>query len=60
VRKLIAAAACAAALALAGSAATEMASAPTVDLASNEVAVEGITLDHEGFCTDDWCRPAGT
>jgi hypothetical protein len=53
VRTLIAAA-CATALALAGSAATGLASAPSTDLAmccvgGGEVAVEGITLDHEGF-----------
>ena len=52
-RTLIAAA-CAAALALAGSAATGLASAPSTDVAmccvgGGEVAVEGITLDHEGF-----------
>jgi hypothetical protein len=59
VRKLIAAAACAAAFALAGSAATELASAPSTDLESaidGEVAVEGITLDHEGFC-GEWGYP---
>src|SRR5262245_43419618 len=50
VRKfIVAVAACAASLAVAGPAIAGQSTGSSADLAENEVAVEGITLDHEGF-----------